>query len=231
MDVTSEHHPVPPSHRLWCVRGPSACRQSVGLLSLQQNYMRCVCEAWDFSALCVTFTCCLRRRSQIIHVVSRQGAAAASACGDNRTHTHTRVRVCVCVCVCVRVHVHYASRGIVRICVCCNSLSKSKSLTAALMPAASQVMKGPLLVATDTSPLLPADGESITPSARRSVSLTPACIIKVYSPDLPAQLPPLMKKINMRWALIFHKSEGKQGAVLLAAGGRRSDSRSWRLLI
>lgn len=57
------------------------------------------------------------------------------------------------------------------VCVCCNSHSKSKSLTAALMPAASQVMKGLLLVATDTSitdnpPLpspLPVDGESITP--------------------------------------------------------------------
>lgn len=36
----------------------------------------------------------LNRRSQIIHVVSRQGAAAVSACGDS---PHVCVRVCVCV--------------------------------------------------------------------------------------------------------------------------------------
>lgn len=113
-----------------------------------QHYVRCVCEAWDFSALCFCFTSSPNRRSQIIHVVSRQGAAAASACGDS-------LRVCVRVCIMYIMQagvlcetVCYAS---VCVCVCCNSHSKSKSLTAALMPAASQVMKGPLLVATDTS--------------------------------------------------------------------------------
>ena len=122
------------------------------------------------------------------------------------------VKLCVmpvCVCVCV--------------CVCCNSHSKSKSLTAALMPAASQVMKGPLLVATDTSitatppPSLPllVDGESITPSVRHSVSLTLACIIKVYFPGPPSSAPccdgppsPQKKKINMKWSFIFQKTWG-----------------------
>lgn len=95
----------------------------------------------------------LNRRSQIIHVVSRQGAAAVSACGDSP-------HVCVRVCVCVKSIMYIMQAGVlcetvcyasVCVCVCCNSHSKSKSLTAALMPAASQVMKGPLLVATDTS--------------------------------------------------------------------------------
>lgn len=88
--------------------------------------------------------------------------------------------------------VRYASIR-VRECVseCGNSHSKSKSLTAALMPAASQVMKGPLLVATDTSITPPpVDSQSITLSTQHSVSLTLACIIKVYPPDLPAQLLP-----------------------------------------
>lgn len=106
------------------------------------------------------------------------------------------------MCVCVSVSCTLCRPGIVRecvfyqhVCTCCNSHSKSKSLTAALMPAASQVMKGPPLVATDTSitatsPPAPPDDESITPSTRRSASLTLLCIIKVYSPDLPAQLLP-----------------------------------------
>ncbi|KAM3612453.1 uncharacterized protein V6R79_008495 [Siganus canaliculatus] len=75
------------------------------------------------------------------------------------------------------------------------------------MPAASQVMKGLLLVATDTSITAPpsVDGESITQSTRHSVSLTLACIIKAYSLDLPALLgsflqppPPQKKKMNMK---------------------------------
>lgn len=50
------------------------------------------------------------------------------------------------VCVCVLCKLGYC----VKLSVRCNSPSKSKSPTAALMPAASQVMKGPVLVATDT---------------------------------------------------------------------------------
>ncbi len=131
----------------------SAWRWSVGaalFLRRHQHYMRCVCEAWDFSALCFCFTSSLNHRSQIIHVVSRQGAAAASACGDSHS-------VCVCVRTsvsCILCKLGYCVRLCVMpacVCVCCNSHSKSKSLTAALMPAASQVMKGLLLVATDTS--------------------------------------------------------------------------------
>lgn len=127
---------------------------------------------------------------------------------------------CVCVkCVwCILCKLEYCVK--LCVCVCCNSLSKSKSLTAALMPAASQVMKGPLLVATDTSITStppPTDGESITPSARRPVYLTMACIIKVYSfrppsaaPSCNNLRPPQTKKINMKRVLIFHRSERKQ---------------------
>lgn len=108
--------------------------------------MRCVWEAWDFSALRFCFTSSLNYCAQIIHVVSRQGAAAASACGDS-------LSVCVCVCIIYSKPAGVLSENVcyVRVCVCCNSHSKSKSLTAALMPAASQVMKDLLLVAADTS--------------------------------------------------------------------------------
>lgn len=111
-------------------------------------------------------------------------------------------RACMCE-VCVT-DIMQAGVLCATVCVRCNSHFKSKSLTAALMPAASQVMKSPLLLPLllllflppspppppphhllHTLRLLPADGESITASTRRSVSSTPACIIKVYSPEPP----------------------------------------------
>lgn len=106
----------------------SACRWDVrpALLSWHhQHYMRCVWEAWDFSALRFCFTSSLNYRAQIIHVVSRQGAAAASACGDS-------LSVCVCVCIIYSKPAGVLSENVcyvrvcvsVCVCVCCNSHSK-----------------------------------------------------------------------------------------------------------
>lgn len=192
--------------------------------------MRCVCELWDFSASCCCFTSCLNACWQIIHVVSRQGVAEAAASSLWESH-----------CVCEECeHIMYIMQAGVLCetlcyasmweCVCmrCNSHFKSKSLTASLMPAASQVMKGLVLVAADTSiiPSLPRpfDGESITASMCHSVSLTLACIIKVYSPEsqssipssrFPNDLPPQMQRmINMKWIVISKNSYLKQKTSL-----------------
>lgn len=118
----------------------------------------------------------------------RQGVAAASSL-QGKPQCEWRLLECIMYIMQVGVLceiVCYSSTVCECVCMRCNSHFKSKSLTAALMPAASQVMKGLVPVAADTSIILflplPIDAESITASVCHSLSLTLACIIKVYFP-------------------------------------------------